>query len=82
MLLRIMIVIERKEEIEMNMLSVIEASRQKGCSRQAIWAAIKKEKIDAKIIGRVYVVFSNGKFQDWQPNPRMQRGQTILEQID
>ena len=55
-------------------ISVAEAAGQKGCSRQAVHYAIKARKIDAERIGKVNAVVVNQTFNDWKPNPNMQKG--------
>ena len=50
-----------------------EAARRKNCSRQALNYAIRSKKIDAERIGNQNVVLVNRKFEDWAPNPKVQK---------
>ncbi len=56
-----------------DLISTMEAAEQKGCTRHAISAAIKRGAIDGVKAGRNYVVKANKKFTDWQPNPIRQK---------
>jgi len=56
----------------MEMITVPEAAKRKGCSRQAAWGAVKREDLDAQKVGRDHLVLVNKKFNDWQPNPKIQ----------
>ena len=56
----------------MNRLSVEEAAGQKGCTAQAIRYAVRKGHIDAERIGKVHAILANPKWEQWQPNPRIQ----------
>ena len=58
----------------MKRLTVAEASENKGCSRQAVHDAIRKGLLDAERFGRMgYLLKCNKKYDDWFPNPNMQR---------
>ena len=52
----------------MELITVPEAAKRKGCSRQALWLAVKRGSIDAEKIGRDHLVNVNQKFEDWEPN--------------
>ena len=54
--------------------TVTETAKQKCCSPQAVRDAIKKERLDAEVFGRTYVVTANKKYDQWNPNPNMQKG--------
>ena len=54
-------------------LSVTEAAKKKGCTRQGIHYAIHTGKIDAEDIGAYKAVVANARFEDWQPNPKIQK---------
>ena len=56
----------------MEQLSVTEAAKRKGCSRQAIHYAVEKNKIDSVKIGNMVVILTTDKFEGWQPNPKQQ----------
>ena len=58
----------------MNLLSVNEAGKVKGTTRQTVYNAIKTGMIDAERVGSYYVVKDNAKFGKWAPNPNMQKG--------
>ena len=49
------------------------AATEKGCSRIAILDALKRAAIDGQRTGRYYVVFANKKYNEWQPNPNVQK---------
>ena len=57
----------------MEYLSTAQAAKQKGCTPQAIWGAIKRGDIDGQQVGRSYNVSANKKFKEWQPNPIRQK---------
>jgi predicted DNA-binding protein (UPF0251 family) len=52
----------------MEQITSPEAAKRKGCSRQAIWWAIRRKELDAVQIGRAYIIKVNGKFLEWKPN--------------
>ncbi len=53
-------------------LSTVEAAKLKGCTRQGIFQAIQRGKLDAEKVGRTNIVVANQKFQEWTPNPKIQ----------
>ena len=57
----------------MNQITVIEAAKQKKCTGSAIRYAIQDGKIDAEQFGRTWVIRCNRKFDNWQPNPKIQK---------
>ena len=57
----------------MNMITVPEAAKRKGCSRQAAWGAVKRGDLDAHKFGRDHLVLVNEKFDEWKPNPVRQQ---------
>ena len=56
----------------MDRITVAEASKDKGCTGQAIRDAIAKGALDADVYGKTYVVKCNKKWVDWMPNPKRQ----------
>ena len=44
------------------------AAEEKGCSVQAILAAVKRGAIDGERVGREFVVYPNKKYRHWEPN--------------
>ena len=58
----------------MELHTVTETAKEKGCSTQAVRNAIKKDHLDAEVFGRTYVVMANKKYDRWNPNPNMQKG--------
>ncbi len=53
-------------------LSTVEAAKLKGCTRQGIFQAIQRGKLDAEKVGRTNLVIANKKFEEWTPNPKIQ----------
>jgi hypothetical protein len=51
----------------MNLLSVPEAAERKGISRQALLDAVKRNDISGSKVGRNWVVYADGKFEQWEP---------------
>ncbi len=57
----------------MDYISTAEAAKQKGCTPQGIWGAIKRGDINGQQIGRSYAVFVDKKFKEWEPNSVRQK---------
>ncbi len=57
----------------MELISVTEAAERKGCTRQAVWWAVRRNEIDAQRIGRAFIVSVNEKFNAWQPGEGYQK---------
>ena len=57
-----------------NRISTTVAAGEKGCTRQAVAEAIYAGKLDAERIGRTHAVLTNKKYDNWSPNPNMQKG--------
>ena len=57
----------------MELISVADASERKDCTRQAVWGAIKRGEIEAQQVGRAFIISVNQKFEDWNPNPKIQK---------
>jgi excisionase family DNA binding protein len=55
------------------MLTTSEAAKLKGCSDQAIIDAISQGKIDGEKFGWAWAIKENKKFEEWQPNPNVQK---------
>ena len=53
-------------------ISTTEAAERKGCTRQALNLAVRSGKVDAERIGKVNVVVVDKKFEEWEPNPKIQ----------
>jgi hypothetical protein len=56
----------------MEFISTADTAKRKKCSPQAVWGAIKRNALNAQQIGRSYVVAVDAKFDNWQPNPKIQ----------
>ena len=56
-----------------SLIDTAAAAKRKGCSQNAIVAAIKRNDIDGEQIGRYYAVKANRKFEDWQPQAVRQK---------
>jgi hypothetical protein len=59
--------------VRLERIGATEAAARKGCSRQALNYAIRTGKIDAERVGNQNIVVANGRFLEWQPNPKMQK---------
>lgn len=57
----------------MELISITEAAERKGCTRQAIFGAIKRGEVDAQRIGHVFIVSANEKFNAWRPGEGYQK---------
>jgi len=58
----------------MERITVLEAAEKKGCSGQAVRDAIKAGLLDAERFARTFVVKCNKAWDEWEPNPNMQKG--------
>jgi len=54
-------------------ISVTDAAKRKACSRQAVVDAIKAKKLDAVRIGNMFVILVTDRFEQWTPNPKLQK---------
>ena len=66
----------------MEMITLPEVGKRKGCSRQAAWGAVKRGDIDAQKLGRDHLVMVNKKFEKWQPNPVKQHAGRESQKAD
>ncbi len=62
----------------MKLIGVAEAAEQKGCTRQAIWGAIKRGELDAQQPGRSYIIEANARFHQWIPTGRGSTSRTVF----
>ena len=56
----------------MDLVSVTEASKMKGCSGQAVRDAVRGGLLDVRVVGRTFAVLCNEKWREWLANPRRQ----------
>lgn len=54
-------------------VSITEASAEKGCSRPAIWLAIRRGELIARKVGPVWCIEKGPIYRRWAPDPVAQK---------
>ena len=57
----------------MERISTQEAADRKGCTMPTIRNALATGKIEGEQVGKVRIVLVNRAFEEWEPNPRIQK---------
>ena len=52
--------------IQPNVITITEAAKQKSCTRQALYNAIKRGDLDAVSVGQYQMIVRDEKFKDFQ----------------